>query len=282
MNKPVFLSAWSQQRGMSLVELMIAMTLGLLLVAGAMRIFVSNTQAFRLQDRVSDMQGSSRLAIEIMMADLRRAGLDRKMSAESSEAPDAVAGANDSATSATVPGLLADSDEITIAYAAPEDMTDCEGHAAGKGAVIYNRYFIATDSNPDVPALFCAGGVGAAPTTTGVALLRGVESFQVLYGLAEGNGSDAIKKGNGYTSPVRYVTAGEVGDEVLVTSIQIALLARTEVGIQGVTAPAADITVLDTVVDQAALEAVKISGAYPIHRLFAGTTAVRNQARGIL
>lgn len=263
------------QRGLSLIEVMIAMTIGLALVAGAMKVFISNTQAFRLQQSVSDMQGASRLAMEIMLADLRRAGLDKAGD------NDSVAGGDGSATTGVFDGLLTDSDEVTIAYAAPENMTDCEGHAAIEGQIIYNRYFIAMDSNPNIPALFCAGGVGAAPVTPGMALLRGVESFQLLYGLAEGNGG-AIKRGNGYASPVRYVTAGAVGDRVLVSSIQVALLVRTEAGIQGVGAPAADIAVLDTVAAQGDLEDAKGPSGYPVHRLFIGTAVIRNAAAGIL
>ena len=51
---------FQQQRGMSLVELMIAMLLGTMLIAGAVKIFSSNSQALRLQQQVSSVQETAR------------------------------------------------------------------------------------------------------------------------------------------------------------------------------------------------------------------------------
>lgn len=267
-------SSGSSQRGFNLVELMVAMLLGLVLVGGAGKIFLSNTQAFRLQENVSGMQESSRLAMEMLLADLRRAGLDMD---KSTLVTDGVTGQNGSATTAAVAGLLANSDEVRVAYVAPVNMTDCEGNPANAGQTVVNRYFIRLDTDPAIPALFCSGAVGALPTSAGTALLRGVESFQLTYGVAA-----AGSQGNGYSSPARYVTAGTVGGEALVGAVQVALLVRTETGIQGVQPPVNNMRMLDVVINSADLAAVRINGLTPVHRLFVGTAAIRNAAIGNL
>ncbi len=298
------------QQGMNLVEIMVAMTLGLVLVGGAGQIFLSNTQAFRLQDSVSNLQQSGRLVMEMMLADIRRAGLDiPKLNAANS-----IIGREGSAAAAGIAGLLQNSDEITVAYVAPEDMTDCEGNPAVAGTTVRNRYFVRQDGNPNIAALFCAGAVTAIGATTavmpstaanaGTALLRGVESLQIIYGVAPTTNYVS----NGYASPARYVSATPTltaaispappgcsplptlpppgcRTPVEVGAVQVALLVRTEVGIAGVSAPGAAIRVMGGTnvtgappVAAATLAAVTVNGQFPVHRLFAGTAAVRNAA----
>lgn len=262
------------QLGLSLLELMIAMVLGLAVVGGAGKIFLSNTQAFRLQDEVSGLQQSSRIVMEMILADVRRAGLDIPAGAPVL----GINGQNDTATvGAGNPGLLQNSDEILVAYMAPAAMTDCEGQNAAPGQRIANLYFIKDDNG--LAALFCAGAVDAFPDRTkGTSLLRGVESFQIIYGLSP-------NEGNGYVGPIGYVPAPTgVGTNYWVGGVQIALLTRTENGIQGVQAPVNGIAMLyptsPTEVPKATLETVTDgNGRFPVHRVFTGFAAIRNAAQ---
>lgn len=64
----------SVQRGMSLVELMIAMTVGLIALAGVGYLYLESRQAFRSIDNLSRMQETARYAMEILSRDLRMAG----------------------------------------------------------------------------------------------------------------------------------------------------------------------------------------------------------------
>jgi len=59
------------QRGLSLVELMISITLGLLLMAGVVRMFVSSNTVFSSQQSLSRVQETGRLAMEFIGRDLR-------------------------------------------------------------------------------------------------------------------------------------------------------------------------------------------------------------------
>lgn len=66
--------ARQQIRGFGIVELMVAMALGLFLVGGAISVFVTNQQAYRTTEQLSRMQESGRTAVELMSREVREAG----------------------------------------------------------------------------------------------------------------------------------------------------------------------------------------------------------------
>lgn len=61
-------------RGLSLIELMIAMVLGLIVVGGAIGVFASNRQAYRATESLGRIQENARVAFELMARDIREAG----------------------------------------------------------------------------------------------------------------------------------------------------------------------------------------------------------------
>lgn len=63
-----------RQNGLSLVELMIAITLGLILMTGVIQLFISSRESFQAQQSTSGIQESGRLASEFINRDLRMAG----------------------------------------------------------------------------------------------------------------------------------------------------------------------------------------------------------------
>lgn len=63
-----------QLKGFGLVELMVALALGLFLVGGAISVFLTNQQAYRTTEQLSRMQESGRTAVELMARQLREAG----------------------------------------------------------------------------------------------------------------------------------------------------------------------------------------------------------------
>lgn len=60
--------------GFTLVELMIAMVLGLLVTGGVIGIFVSNQQIYRQNENLARLQENARYALEVMSRDIREAG----------------------------------------------------------------------------------------------------------------------------------------------------------------------------------------------------------------
>ena len=58
-------------KGLTLIELMIAMVLGLLVVGAAIAIFLSNRQAFRATENLGRVQETARVGFEVMVRDIR-------------------------------------------------------------------------------------------------------------------------------------------------------------------------------------------------------------------
>ena len=67
-------AARSTVSGLTLVELMIAMMLGLLVVGSASAIFISNRATYRATEGLGRVQENGRMAFELMARDLREAG----------------------------------------------------------------------------------------------------------------------------------------------------------------------------------------------------------------
>ena len=62
------------QRGTGLVEIMVALTLGLVLMGGVLQIFLSNKQTYRMQEAHARLQENGRFAMEKISRDIREAG----------------------------------------------------------------------------------------------------------------------------------------------------------------------------------------------------------------
>jgi type IV pilus assembly protein PilW len=61
--------------GFTLIELMVAMLLGLVVIAGVTSVFLANQQAHRTNQALGDVQDNTRIAFEMMARDIRDAGL---------------------------------------------------------------------------------------------------------------------------------------------------------------------------------------------------------------
>jgi type IV pilus assembly protein PilW len=61
------------QAGVSLVELMVALVLGLFLIFGAVTVYQQSRTAFRTNEAVARMQEAARLALDVLEADIRMA-----------------------------------------------------------------------------------------------------------------------------------------------------------------------------------------------------------------
>ena len=82
LNRPLSLGSgtttvrWARQRGMTLVELMVALVLGLILIGGVLNIFIANRQTFRTNENLARMQENARTAFDFMSRDIREAGVN--------------------------------------------------------------------------------------------------------------------------------------------------------------------------------------------------------------
>lgn len=64
-----------RQRGFNLIELMIALVIGLIVVLGATSVFLSNKQSYRTNSAIGQIQENARIAFELLTRDLRQARL---------------------------------------------------------------------------------------------------------------------------------------------------------------------------------------------------------------
>lgn len=63
-----------KQLGISLIELMIAMVLGLLIMGGVIELFINSKQVYRVQENQSRIQENARFAMNFISKDVRMAG----------------------------------------------------------------------------------------------------------------------------------------------------------------------------------------------------------------
>lgn len=63
-----------QQAGLSLIELMVAITLSMILMLGAIQIFLSSKNSYISNQQLSEIQENGRFALDILARDIRNAG----------------------------------------------------------------------------------------------------------------------------------------------------------------------------------------------------------------
>ncbi|MBT8102528.1 MAG: PilW family protein [Gammaproteobacteria bacterium] len=73
MNRQIHIKNPRKESGMTLVEVMIAMLLGVFLVGGVLQVFASSRQTYRVHEATSRMQESGRMALEVLSRDIRMA-----------------------------------------------------------------------------------------------------------------------------------------------------------------------------------------------------------------
>lgn len=69
-----FLPARGKQQGLSLIELMIALVLGLVVIGGVAGVFLANRESYRTSEALGRMQENARYAFEVLGRSVRAAG----------------------------------------------------------------------------------------------------------------------------------------------------------------------------------------------------------------
>jgi type IV pilus assembly protein PilW len=175
------LSTPKRQAGLTLVEMMIAITLGLVVLLAIGSIYSSSRQTYRVQEDNARIQESGRYALEVIGRSIRQAGADAEMSFN----PVVItAECGTAAPCNTIFGTNAATDTLAVQfYAGREELNggvwitrDCTGGAVGAGAlpanVVTNTFDVTGGS------LRCTGGTGGTQ-----ALVSDVEDLQVVYGI---------------------------------------------------------------------------------------------------
>lgn len=248
--------------GFSLVEILVAMTLGVVLLGGAVAIFASSKDSYRLQENIAGMQENGRYAIQALRRGVEMAGYPRIRDVTPFIVADASGGLVD-ANGDTLTGIGATanndgnngSDTVTIQYRSRGTTADrdCLGVGITNGRMIINQYFI--DNNE----LRCRG-IGSAAAQ---ALAENVQNLQALYGVDD--------DGDGTAN--RYVRADQVGEGGVpgwdsVVSLRLALLVASGSTI-GTSEETGELALLDATVTPPA------DGR--LYRVFTTTIPLRNR-----
>jgi prepilin-type N-terminal cleavage/methylation domain-containing protein len=64
------------QKGVTLIELMVVFIISGMIIAGIYRVFTAQSRAYAVQDQVVEVQQNIRVAMEVLLKDLRMAGYD--------------------------------------------------------------------------------------------------------------------------------------------------------------------------------------------------------------
>ncbi len=165
-------SARKHQAGLSLVEMMVALAVGLLLTVSVSTILSGSLQIFRMQGENARIQESSRFLMDTLGRQITQAGY-AAISTDYSDLKLGFTGTPISGEHGVVATRTGErkngSDYLAVSFDAN---ADCLGNASSSGTV-RNEFFL--NANEE---LVCASGGG-----TPEVLADGVEAFQVLYGV---------------------------------------------------------------------------------------------------
>jgi type IV pilus assembly protein PilW len=231
-----FMSTTSAQRGRSLIELMVAIALGLLILLGVGGLYVASNQSTRAATGVASSENVGNVALSLIGASIRRAGYGEIAGAYTSlptggEARLAsllyqgrsLAGcsearfASDDPNNACQTATTGNPDAIGIWYQADNALassqaatTDCVGvtpadvatppqfqAAVATMRIVQNSFYVANDQ------LRCRGSTG-----TDQPLLDGVEEMKVFYGFDDAAFADPASDMNPVARSLR--TAAEI------------------------------------------------------------------------
>ena len=237
-----------KEKGFTLVEMMIAVILGLILIAGILSVFLGAKQGYRMGQGMTLMQSTGRGALGFLSRELSMAGFPQSSAIESF------------VPAVTTDGGGSNSDQFAVRYRAA---IDCLGGATPVYAdgVQYakNMYFIQND------ALVCRTLAEDNSTLVETAIVQGAENLQLLYGEDTNNTDDV-------TNATKYVTAGNVVNWNNVVSVRIGVLVNSQ----------SDIATTDDAVNYDLQGQTQIAAAndHMRRRAYSATVVVRNRMQG--
>ena len=150
MNKQLQ-SIQSRQGGISLVEIMVGLLIGVFLMGGVLQVFDTSKRGYRYQEGLSQVQEQGRFAMEYLAANIRMAGYP----------------ANNAPAGNKILGTDGGTDTVTVRF---QSVLDCRD-AATAGGVAVNQFRIAAND------LQCSGD-GA----TWDVFVPNIEDMEVVYG----------------------------------------------------------------------------------------------------
>lgn len=257
----IFLNA-DQQRGLSLIELMVAMVIGLVLILGVTQIFINNQKSYLFQQGQVGNQENSRFALAVLSQELSKAGYRSQPAKTFSTSAGLGCTFADDASVVAVSATA-----LCLRYqAANKTDVNCQGTAlaAASQDTIISPY---RQTNPVIvekiefdatsQSIICTSGATSLPLVTGVAGLR----FE--YGSGSGDNKEVS------TFDVKPLAANIIG------AVRYTVLMQSQ----------GSASVRDTAAPSSALAewnsrfGDKLADSNQIYQLVQGTTMIRNQMK---
>ena len=245
-----------KQKGLSLIELLVAMFIGLFLLVGITTSYLSSKKTSIQRDHLSILEDNGRIALEVLSDTLKHTGyrstnvvgLDSKFIFDRPDVESCGTGEQNirnpnifpaAPNLSTENGGGDDPDSIGVVYLGDASLsTDCTGQplqvacqvgspVSLDASKIFNTFFVEDEE------LKCSG----SRSLESQPIAEGVENMQILYGIDVDGDDDRTVD--------RYVNAADVGGLwESVVSIQVAILVRTLIDVKD--APESEIfTLLD-------------------------------------
>lgn len=182
----------ARQQGLSLIELMITMVLGLIIIAAVFNMYAGSSRSARYTEGLQSMQENGRYGVSVLQRSLRLAGFSTDRSIEAFDM--AASGVN----------------SIAIRSEQPYDCNGLE--TTDTDGLAVNVYRLDTDKGE----LTCQGNQGGEP----MAVVEGVDQFRLLYGLDTDGDADTEE-------PQTYVPYDASIDPADIVAVRFALLVNS-------------------------------------------------------
>lgn len=229
---------FSNQQGFTLIELMIAITLGLIVTAAALMMFLSSQRSLAMQNGLSSIQQNATFGLTNVAKDLRHINLDsgsefvNRSNNKSGIVFQTIAGVTADKVTKAESGqsiMTPDSDQLTIRYVNRKNNTmNCEGVIVEQDKEIIQHYYIdkllPSQQNPGDTryGLFCE--VLDEKKTGRAVAIADAESFKVSVVTRDFNGTPADRKDDQlrYQTLKEYIAA-PTGDAIVAVEIGVVI-----------------------------------------------------------
>ena len=217
----------NKQAGFSLVEIMIALLIGLFLMGGILQMFSASQQTYRMQSNLARLQENGRFALDFLARDIRTAGYWGCMTSSTGDISGTEGGNLNVPDSITIKGGFA---FIPIGTLIP---TGACGSPVNPVNPPYSCGAANCDTNPTSTITYSISKPATSATSPNPKvtlyrytnnipnplLVEGIENMKILYGVH----SDIVPDG----AANYYVSANNVANMEKVVSVRISLLVVT-------------------------------------------------------
>jgi type IV pilus assembly protein PilW len=207
-----------RQRGMTLVELMVALTTGLGIVLMAGRLLVLANGAYAAQIESAGVEDGGRFAIDLIGRAVRQAGAtdpDTVADAAADSAPARLAGLDARTLSRATAGIddplpaaVNGSDVLAVRFRGDDSAVDCAGFPVAARGEGWSIFYVARNGEGEAE-LRCK--YRGATHWSSDALVSGVDGFQVLYGVDTDDPPDGVANRYVNATAIDVLDAGRAG-----------------------------------------------------------------------